>query len=191
MTANNERTSYDVGGSDAGTERADIAEPTEDASGAVFGETSKAELAEMRDRWMRAEAENANVRARAKRDVDDARNFAVQKFAADAIETAENMRRALARLPIPSMAEPDSIAGLRAGLLEIERGFKTLLERNGVRSKDPTGDVFDPNFHQAMAEQESVDLPNGSVAKALSPVWTLNGRLLKPAMVVVAKTPAS
>ncbi|MDE1152538.1 MAG: nucleotide exchange factor GrpE [Micavibrio sp.] len=188
MAANTRQTTSDTGGSDAGTERADTTMSTDDGFEPIVGETPKSELAEMRDRWMRSEAENANVRARAKRDVDDARNYAVQKFAIDAIETAENLHRALERMPAASPAEPNSITGLRLGLVEIERGFMALLERNGVKAEDPAGEVFDPNLHQAMAEQQSAEHVNGTVVKSLSPVWTLNGRLLKPAMVVVAKT---
>jgi molecular chaperone GrpE len=65
-----------------------------------------------------------------------------------------------------------------------------LLERNGIRRDDPTGAAFDPNLHQAMAEQESGEHPPGTVIQAWSAAWTLNGRLLRPAMVVVSKAPA-
>ena len=72
----------------------------------------------------------------------------------------------------------------------MERGFLALLERNGIKREDPTGKPFDPNLHQAMAEQESEAHPPGTVMQAWTPAWTLNGRLLRPAMVVVAKAPA-
>jgi len=153
--------------------------------------TLEDELAQMRDRWMRSEAEIANVRLRAKRDVTDARDYAVQKFAADVVEAAENLRRGLESLPPLSAEEPRSIASVRDGLLETERGFVSLLERNGIKREDPTGSIFDPNHHQAMAEQEDRHQPAGTVLHALSPTWTLNGRLLRPAMVVVASSPAS
>jgi len=149
------------------------------------------ELAQMRDRWMRSEAEIANVRLRAKRDVEEARHYAVQKFATDVVEAAENLRRGLDSLPPVAAEEPANIASLRSGLVETERGFVGLLERNGIKREDPTGTVFDPNRHQAMAEQEARDQTAGTVLHALSPTWTLNGRLLRPAMVVVAKAPVS
>ena len=149
----------------------------------------EAELAAMNDRWVRAEAENANIRARAKREVDETRQYAVQKFAADIVEAAENLRRGLASLPAPREDEPEIITRLREGLAGIERSFLAVLERHGIRAEDPTGALFDANLHQAMAEQVSETHPPGTVLQAWTAAWTLNGRLLRPAMVVVAKAP--
>ena len=142
---------------------------------------------EMRDRWMRAEAEMANVRSRAKRDVDDTRLYAVQKFATDVVEAAENLRRGLASLPPPAPDEPDVVIKLREGFEGVERNFIGILERNGIQRVDPTGQLYDANLHQSMAEQPSADHKPGTVIQAWTQAWTLNGRLLKPAMVVVAK----
>jgi molecular chaperone GrpE len=149
----------------------------------------EAELQEMKDRWMRAEAETANVRARSHREVNETRQYAVQKFAQDVVEAAENLHRGLDSLPAPTDSEPEIVARLREGLDGIERSFLSILERNGIKRQDPTGTPFDPNMHQAMAEQESAAHTPGSVMHAWTPVWTLNGRLLRPAMVVVAKAP--
>jgi molecular chaperone GrpE len=149
----------------------------------------EAELAEMKDRWIRAEAETANVRARAQREVNETRQYAVQKFAQDVAEAAENLHRGLDSLPAPAAGEPEIIGRLREGLDGVERNFLTVLERNGIKREDPTGSPFDPNLHQAMAEQESEAHAPGSVMHAWTPVWTLHGRLLRPAMVVVAKAP--
>lgn len=147
------------------------------------------QLAEMRERWMRSEAEIANVRTRARRDVDDARNFGMQKFANDMVEAAENLRRGLASLPAETPDQPKSLSGLRAGLVEIERGFLSMLERNGVRMEDPTGAVFTPDLHQAIGQREVSTQAAGTIAHTVSPVWTLNGRLLRPAVVLVAAAP--
>ena len=145
------------------------------------------ELADMRDRWMRSEAEMANVRARAARSIEETRDFAVQKFASDVVETAENLRRGLDSLPAATIVEPKNITGLRAGLGEIERSFVNMLERNGIKRTDPTGTAFTPDLHQAVGEQEASGYAPGTVLQTLSPTWTLKGRLLRPAMVVVAK----
>ncbi len=149
----------------------------------------EAELAEMKDRWMRAEAETANVRARAHREVNETRQYAVQKFAQEVVEAAENLHRGLESLPPPANGEPEIVTRLREGLEGIERNFLNILERNGIKREDPTGAPFDPNLHQAMAEQESAAHAPGSVMHAWTPAWTLHGRLIRPAMVVVAKAP--
>jgi molecular chaperone GrpE len=151
----------------------------------------EAELADMKDRWMRAEAETSNVRARGRREAEDARQYASQKFATDIVEAAENLKRGIDALPPAAPGEPDILVKVREGLAGIERSFTGVLERNGILKADPVGEPFDPNLHQAMAEQESEVHPPGTVMQAWTPSWTLNGRLLKPAMVVVAKAPTS
>jgi len=151
----------------------------------------EAALAETKDRWLRAEAEIQNIRARSQREVADARNYAIQKFARDVVEAAENLRRGLDALPPAAEDEPELLVKLRDGFEGVERSFLSLLERNGIVRKDVQGDPFDPELHQAMAEQPAPEgVPPGTVLQAWTPAWTLNGRLLKPAMVVVASKPA-
>ena len=156
--------------------------PSDDARIAAL----ELELSQMRDRWMRSEAEVANVRARARKDIDETRQFAIQKFAADVVEAAENLQRGIVSLPPRSYREPEIVARLRDGFSRIERSFVGLLERNGVTRHDPVGSTFDPDLHQAMDRQVSGDHPPGTVLQAWTSAWTLNGRLLRPAMVVVA-----
>ena len=151
--------------------------------------TLETSVEEMREKWMRAEAEMQNVRTRAKRDVDDARQYSVQKFARDVVEAAENLRRGLASLPPGDANDSPVVTRLREGFESVERSFLGILERNGITATDPTGAAFDANLHQAMAEQPSAEHPPGTVMQAWTSAWTLNGRLLKPAMVVVAKAP--
>ncbi len=148
------------------------------------------ELKDAKDRWLRSEAEMANLRARTKREVEDARLYAVQKFAKDVVEAAENIKRGIDSLPKRAEGEPETVTKLRDGFEGIERSFVALLERNGITRNDPTGAAFDANLHQAMAEQDSADHPPGTVMQAWSQTWLLNGRLLRPAMVVVAKAAA-
>ena len=150
----------------------------------------EAERDQFRDRWMRAEAEMENLRARTRREVDDARLYAIQNFARDAVEAAENLRRGIASLPSAAADEPPAIARLREGFEGVERSFLATLERHGIRRADPQGQAFDPHLHQAMGEQESAEHPPGTVVQAWTQSWSLNGRLLKPAMVVIAKAPA-
>lgn len=147
----------------------------------------EAEIVVLRDRWLRAEAETQNLRARSQRDLSDARNFAVQKFARDVVEAADNLRRGLDALPAPATDEAPLLARLRNGFEGVEKSFISLLERNGIHRADATGEAFDPERHQAMSEQAAPPgVAPGTVLQAWTPAWTLNGRLLKPAMVVVA-----
>lgn len=150
----------------------------------------EAELQETKDKWLRSEAEMQNLRTRTKREVEEARLYAVQKFAKDVVEAAENLKRGIDSLPKRSESEPEIVTKLRDGFEGIERSFVSLLERNHITRSDPTGAPFDANFHQAMAEQETTEHPPGTVLQAWSQAWLLNGRLLRPAMVVVAKAPA-
>jgi molecular chaperone GrpE len=176
------------------TEAAGAAAPTADA---LMSEAAsriaelEAERDDFRDRWMRAEAETQNIRARAKREVDETRQYAVQKFAKDVVEAAENLRRGLSSLPPVTPGEPEIVGKLRDGFEGVERSFVALLERNGIVAEDPAGKPFDANLHQAMAEQETAEHPPGTITTAWSRAWTLNGRLLRPAMVVVAKAAGS
>jgi molecular chaperone GrpE len=152
----------------------------------------EAELAEAKDRWLRSEAEMQNLRARTQREIADARSYATQKFARDVVEAADNLRRGLDALPAAREEEPELIARMRDGFEGVERSFLSLLERNGIQRRDVAGDPFDPELHQAMAEQPAPEgVPPGTVLQAWTPAWTLNGRLLKPAMVVVAGAPAA
>ncbi|GBQ32544.1 nucleotide exchange factor GrpE [Gluconacetobacter azotocaptans] len=161
------------------------------ASGSAGGESRIQELEsaleEMREKWMRAEAEMQNLRTRTKREIEDARQYATQKFARDVVEAAENLKRALASLPHVTEGEDRLIAQMREGIESTERSFIGILERHGITAADPAGTPFDANHHQAMAEQHSDEHPHGTVIQAWTPAWTLHGRLLKPAMVVVSK----
>ena len=172
-------------------DRADQPDTAADATAAGTTEERlaalEAEAAQLRDRWLRAEAETQNLRARTERQIADARNYAIQKFARDVVEAAENLRRGLDALPPPAPDESELLAKLRGGFEGVERSFLSVLERNGVARRDVQGEPFDPEFHQAMAEQPATgDAAPGTVLQAWTPAWTLNGRLLKPAMVVVA-----
>ncbi len=149
----------------------------------------EAEVQDLKDKWLRSEAELVNLRSRTKRQIEDGRAYAVQKFAKDVVEAAENLRRGIEALPPRAYGEPELLTKIRDGFEGIERSFVALLERNGILRIDPTGSNFNPDYHQAMAEQGTFNSPPGTVLQAWSQTWMLNGRLLRPAMVVVAKAP--
>lgn len=151
----------------------------------------EAEAASMKDKWLRAEAESQNIVRRMKAELDSTRQYAVQKFARDMVDAAENFSRALASLPQAEDGEPEIVTKFRDGLAASERALLAALERNGVTMEDAAGKQFDPEKHQAMAEAPSPEHPAGTVMQGFTPAWLLNGRLLKPAMVVVSKGAAA
>jgi molecular chaperone GrpE len=166
--------------SDAGPEDADLAE---DAAFNAF-DTLSAENAALKDQILRYAADAENTRRRAEREANDARAYAIQKFARDLLAVADTLGRALATPP----AGED--AGIRNFVVGVEMTQKALLsafESNGLKTVTPAvGDRFDPHHHQAMMEQESPDLAPGAVIQCLQPGYELLGRLVRPAMVVVA-----
>jgi molecular chaperone GrpE len=166
--------------SDAGPEDADLAE---DAAFDAF-DTLSAENAALKEQILRYAADAENTRRRAARAPNDARAYAIQKFARDLLAVADTLGRALATPP----AGED--AGVRNFVVGVEMTQKALLsafESNGLKSVSPAaGDRFDPHHHQAMMEQESPDLAPGAVIQCLQPGYELLGRLVRPAMVVVA-----
>ena len=144
------------------------------------------ELAETQDKLLRALAETENVRRRAQRERIDAERYGFSKFAGDLLSVADNLRRALDSLP-ESKARDDRTRGLLAGVAATERELLAAFERHGLQRIDPKGERFDHNFHQAVFEVEHTGQPAGTVVEVLQPGYVLHDRLLRPAMVGVAK----
>jgi molecular chaperone GrpE len=146
----------------------------------------EAEVAELKDRLLRALAETENVRRRAQREREDASKYAVAAFAKDLLTAADNLRRALGSLP-ESEVKDDRTRSLLEGVAATERELLSIFERHGIRRIDPKGERFDHNFHQAIFEAERPDQPSGTIFEVLQPGYVLHDRLLRPAMVGVAK----
>jgi molecular chaperone GrpE len=146
----------------------------------------EAELAEQKDRLLRALAETENVRRRGQREREDAAKYAVAGFAKELLSVADNLRRALDSLPVEE-ARDQRTKSLLEGVEATERELLGVFERNGVRRIDPEGERFDHNFHQAIFEAERPGKCAGTVIEVLQPGYVLHDRLLRPAMVGVAK----
>ena len=144
------------------------------------------ELAESKDRLLRALAETENTRRRAQREREDALKYAITGFAKDLLSAADNLRRALDSLP-ESEARDERTRSLLAGVAATERELLSVFERHGIRRIDPRAEAFDHNFHQAIFEVERADQPAGTIVEVLQPGYVLHERLLRPAMVGVAK----
>ncbi|MGA8548687.1 MAG: nucleotide exchange factor GrpE [Stellaceae bacterium] len=149
----------------------------------------EAELAEHKDRLLRALAEAENTRRRTQRERDDAAKYAISGFAKDLLSAADNLRRALDSLPEAEIDDART-RSLLAGVAATERELLSVFERHGIRRIDPRGEPFDHNLHQAIFEAERADRPPGTIVEVLQPGYVLHDRLLRPAMVGVAKPPA-
>ena len=148
-------------------------------------EQLQAELAEWKDKAMRAAAETENLRRRAEKERNDTRAYAIQKFAGDLVKAADNLERALSSAP----RDPDNTAlkNLVVGIEMTEKALQQAFEANGLKRVAPAkGEKFDPHSHQAMMEQEAADVDPGAVVHTLQPGYELFGRLVRPAMVAVA-----
>ena len=148
--------------------------------------TVEAELAEAKDRLLRALAEAENTRRRFQRERKDTLKYAIGGFAKELLSPVDNLRRALESLP-ESEVQDQRVRGLLEGIAATERELLGAFERNGLRRIDPKGERFDHNFHQAIFEAERPDMPAGTVVEVLQPGYVLHDRLLRPAMVGVAK----
>jgi molecular chaperone GrpE len=149
----------------------------------------EAELADTKDRLLRALAETENVRRRFQREREDAQKYAISGFAKDLLTVVDNLRRALDAMPAAEITDPRT-RSLLDGVAVTERELLAAFERQGLRRIDPKGEPFDHNFHQAIFEAERPDTPAGTVIEVLQPGYVLHDRLLRPAMVGVAKAGA-
>lgn len=143
------------------------------------------EIEQGKEQSTRIQAEMQNVRRRAEQDVEKAHKFGVEKFAGDMVTVVDNLERALEAIP----AEDESLKAAREG---IELTLKSMLDgltRHHVVSLDPAGEPFDPKFHQAMTMVPNPDMEPNTVMEVFQKGYTLHGRLVRPAMVVVSKAP--
>ncbi len=157
-----------------------IAEATADENTVL-----KVENAALKEQILRFAAEAENTRRRAEREANDARAYAIQKFARDLLGVADNLARALAHEPAEA-ADP-AVKNFVLGIEMTEKELQVAFERNGLKKLEPLrGERFDPHRHQAMMEQPGTDVAAGGVVEVMQPGYELLGRLVRPAMVVVA-----
>lgn len=148
----------------------------------------QAENADLRDRFMRLAADMDNLRRRTERELKDAKVYGVTSFARDMLGVSDNLRRALDAVPAEMRAAADAgLTTLLEGVEMTERSMLSTLERHGVKKIEPEGEKFDPNFHQAMFEVPNPAVPNNTVVQVVQAGYTIGERVLRPAMVGVAK----
>jgi molecular chaperone GrpE len=159
------------------------------AAAALAADALAREAAELRDRLLRTLAEMENLRRRTDREVTDSRTYGISSFARDILAIADNMARALQtlRAELKERADP-GIQALLDGVELTERELSKVLEKHGVRKFEPQPrDKFDPNLHQAMYEVQDPSLPAGTVAQVVQAGYMIGDRMLRPALVAVAK----
>ncbi|WP_084148866.1 nucleotide exchange factor GrpE [Terasakiella pusilla] len=142
----------------------------------------EADLAEMKNKWLRAVADEQNVRRRAEKEKQDALKYGVTNFAREMVSVADNLRRALASMP-DELKDSDVVKGVEMTERELQNAFS----KAGIKRVEAQGKPFDHNLHQAMFEIEDPSQPAGLVAQVMQDGYVIHDRLLRPAMVGVTK----
>jgi molecular chaperone GrpE len=169
------------------TSSPDLADAPGAAEFAVL-EALRAEIESLKDQRLRALAEAENIRRRAEREKADASQYAVTKFARDMLSIADNFARALAACPPAARDAADpQIKAVLDGIEATDRQLLATLERHGVKPVDTGSGKFDPNLHQAIAEVPGNGKPAGSIVDVVQSGFMIGDRLLRPAMVTVAR----
>ena len=145
----------------------------------------EAELEAAKDAALRAKADAMNVQRRADQEIEKARKFALERFCGDLLSVVDNLERAL-----ESSGDEQGSAALAEGVELTRKGFMDVLAKYGVETVDPQGEPFDPETAQAMSMVEQPDVEPNSVVAVMQRGYLLNGRLLRPAMVMVSKAPS-
>lgn len=146
------------------------------------------DAAALKDQLLRAVAEAENTRRRAERQVKEASQYAVSSFAREMLTISDNLKRAIESLP-DGVQKNEEFKAFVDGVTMTERELLKTLERHGIQKIDPLGEPFDHNFHQAMFEVEDSDATPGTVVQVVQSGYTIRDRLLRPALVGVAKAP--
>lgn len=150
-------------------------------------EEARAEAENYRDQLLRTRAEMENVRKRAERDVEAARKYALERFATDLLGVRDSLELGLQA----AEQESGSLDKLKEGMDLTARMLVQAMEKFGIEAMDPAGETFDPSYHEAVSTQESDEHEPNTVLSVMQKGYLLNGRVLRPAMVVVSKRPSS
>ena len=154
-------------------------------------EEAQREIASHKDRALRAAAEAENVRRRADRSIENARKFALEKFVENLLPAVDSFERAVEAASSHAAGEESGAGAMAEGL---ELSLKLLLgamERQGIVVVDPAGTPFDPNLHEAMTMVDNAEVEPGSVVSVFQKGYTVNGRLIRPARVIVSRPPSA
>jgi molecular chaperone GrpE len=152
---------------------------------------ARAEAAQLKDQLLRAMAETENTRRRAQRDREDAQKYGISNFARDMLTVADNLRRALEAIPAAQLESDEALKTLYEGVAATERQLEAALAKQQIERVWPEGERFDANMHQAMFEVPNSGKPAGTVVQVVQVGYKIHDRLLRPALVGVAKAEPS
>lgn len=161
--------------------------PVGDGEGAGTVAVLEGRISDLTDRLLRAHAEMDNLRKRTEREKDETAKYAITKFAREVLAVGDNLERATSAVPAGAADADPALKALVDGVSLTEREFFNVLDRNGVKRIDPAGQPFNPHHHQAMVEIEQPDVAPGTIVQVYQAGYMLGDRVLRPAMVVVAK----
>jgi len=147
----------------------------------------QAEVADFRDKWLRAHAEIENVRKRAEREKEDTAKYAITKLARDIVNVGDNFQRAIEAVPAGAAEQDPALKSFLEGVTMTERELLNVLERHGIRRIHPLNEPFNPHLHQAVMEIQRTDMPAGTAVQVFQAGYTIEDRVLRPAMVAVSK----
>ena len=162
----------------------DVAEPNE-------LETALSEVADLKDKLLRAMAETENIKRRGERDKADLRKYAVADFARDMLAVSDNLQRALSAVDDAAREGNAELAQLLEGVDLTRRELQGHFEKHGIKEVNPLGEKLDPILHQAVVQMDDPEAPQGTVVQVMQPGYVIHDRLLRAAMVGVAKGPGT
>lgn len=168
-------------------EQQSIQEPLADVAGLLVEEQlaqAQLEIVNLKEQMLREQAETQNIRKRLQRDVENARKFALERFIGDLLPVADNLDRA-----IDAASKEDAVKPLLEGVELTRKNFLDVLRKYNVEQVCPVGEPFDPQLHEAITMVPNPAMEPNSVMDVMQKGYTLNGRLLRAAMVVVSKAP--
>lgn len=187
MTGSEEKDVFDNTGAPVDPTADEIPAAQAASAGTVDVAALQAEFLTIKDQLLRAVAETENTRRRLTRERDETAKYAASTFAKEMLDVADNLHRALAAIPADALAKDEALKSLYDGVSATERQLDAAFTRQHIKRLWPEGEKFDSNLHQAMFEVPGTDKPNGTVVQVLQAGYVMHDRLLRPAMVGVAK----
>jgi len=172
----------------SGVEQPETGEAKPQDAGAEGDTASDERIRELEERLKRAIAEQENLRKRMEREKADTARYAIANFAREVLGIADNIQRAIDAVPKDAASHDPALKSFLEGIEVTERELHKSMERHGIAKLNPEGEKFDPNYHQAMFEVPTSDMPSGMVMQVVQPGYVLEDRVLRPALVGVSKS---